>query len=717
MADNGKTKFDYEIEEFEQAFDDKRDKRIAIYGTGRMTATLLGRIKGFNIVGLLDREEALIGSKQYGVEIISREAAERNADLIIINTAENYWRTIYNRIKDWNIPIYFRNGRLAAQSEKENRAADEYFNKSYDELRQKAEKYDVISFDVFDTLIMRKIYLPSDIFGLVDKKIKGFADTDVNFAETRRKAAALSDNQNIDEIYSKIQEMTGWDVSLMEKVKQCELETDLKLISARNVMTKLCRELMQEKEVWLVSDMYYTADYIKKILHYNGLDIDSSRIIVSCDCKRSKEDGSLWEFYRQNVVKGRSALHIGDNEKSDCMRPKEYGIDTYYIRSAGEMMANSSLMEILPKVNSLYASLAAGMIAVKIFNNPFTNTGGGVKFNDEKEAGYCLLGSLCCSFMHWLMKNSVSDGVEEIVFFAREGYLLIEQYRYMCSLLRERKFPEAVYMEISRRAVINAAIEVKDDIYEAAMFPYTGNLSGFLHDRFRVESEDEETLTTAVIDIQKDRDTLEKALGKYADEIYRKASEEREGYLKYISKLGLMPKIGVVDSLLYGNTQYYLGKIMKQKMNGYYFCACLDNDNKCCRHQNMKGCFQNQEDTTGKQSKVWKNSNFIEAFFTSPNGMLIFMNSDANAEYAAPMSNQKAFGVRLEMQEGIFEFMREIVDIQEKIAFDDLCNDTGFAEDLFGCFMDGGFEPSDKMKKSFYYDNGILNNKEVPIWE
>ena len=38
-----KNKFDYEVEAFEKASADKCDKRIALYGTGRMTATLLER--------------------------------------------------------------------------------------------------------------------------------------------------------------------------------------------------------------------------------------------------------------------------------------------------------------------------------------------------------------------------------------------------------------------------------------------------------------------------------------------------------------------------------------------------------------------------------------------------------------------------------------------------------------------------------------------------
>lgn len=43
--------------------------------------------------------------------------------------------------------------------------------------------------------------------------------------------------------------------------------------------------------------------------------------------------------------------------------------------------------------------------------------------------------------------------------------------------------------------------------------------------------------------------------------------------------------------------------------------------------------------------------------------------------------------------------------------------DARVADFLFEAFMNGGFIPSDTMKNSFYYDNAIAGNKEVPLWE
>ncbi|GEM_PF-6253926 len=65
-----KDKFVSEPEAFERTLADKKDKRIAPYGTERMSATLPERLKGFDIVGVLDKNTDLLGSFMYGKEVL-----------------------------------------------------------------------------------------------------------------------------------------------------------------------------------------------------------------------------------------------------------------------------------------------------------------------------------------------------------------------------------------------------------------------------------------------------------------------------------------------------------------------------------------------------------------------------------------------------------------------------------------------------------------------
>ena len=172
-----------------------------------------------------------------------------------------------------------------------------------------------------------------------------------------------------------------------------------------------------------------------------------------------------------------------------------------------------------------------------------------------------------------------------------------------------------------------------------------------------------------------------------------------------------------MDSLLYGNTQYYLGKMLQKRIKGYYFAAFLDENNKCFRFQDMKGCFQDVTDKTGKETSVWKNAGFIEAFFTAPYGMLEYIDENGSSVRAGNMSNQQCFNVRKDMQKGIVEFIQDMSELQQDLSTKKLCSDEKFADKLFGCLMEQGFQPSKIMKESFFYDNGIINHRESAIWE
>jgi len=713
-----KTKSEYEIEAFKQSFQDKANMKIVLYGVGQKTATLLNTSLGLNIIGLLDKDISLVGTKMYGYPVVDREFAEANADILIINTAESFWQTIYQRIKDWNIPIYYRNGQKASEYKVKEKIECDYWNKSYDDLVDLVNKYDVISFDIFDTLVMRKIYLPMDVFSLVEKKVQALYGSEFKFAEYRRKAEINLENPTINEIYTEIQKITGWNNALAEEIKQCEIDTDIQLIVPREKMVEFCNTLItQKKEVCFVSDMYYSGKQLQKILFKCGIDADIDQIIVSCECKKSKKDSTLWEQYKEQYIQSKRALHIGDNEEADVKNPIKYGIDTYHIWNPIKMLQHSSIKDIDSKVNSIYASIVMGMINAKIFNDPFVlnATKGMVKFSDLEDIGYCVWGSVVYTFLLWIIKQGKEDGLDTIAFMARDGYLLQKAYEF----IREKikcDMPKSVYLEISRRCIRNAAAETWEDVLELACEAYDGDFKTFLQDRFAVEVDLNEAQNFNMADIQKDITKLDEHLQKYKTQILKQINEEKKGYQKYLKSLNLGENYGVVDLFLYGSVQYYLGKFEKKRLQGYYFCINKEPDSKYYKSQGMSACFQKENDLTGKKTNLHNYNVFTEAFFTSPQGMLLYIKKDGTKEYAKKMSNQKNFSIRETMLDGILDFIKvtiEILDTEHSI----FQNDASFSDYLFGCFMYRGFEVPKCMKESFFWDNGLLNNKESAIWE
>lgn len=707
-----KLRYDNEAEEFRKNFKEYKNSNIVLYGIGMITMALLERVKDFNIIGLLDRDETLVGKTMYGIKILSRQEVEEKADLVIINTVECYWSIIYERIQDWNIPVFTKDGKMATSNTIVEEENSEYWTKNSVELENEINRNDIISFDIFDTLIMRKIYNAEDVFKLIEQKLSKEFGEEFTYIGFRKQAVELLKEATIDDIFIKLQELTKWDEQKVMRIKECEIELDLHLMAPRREMVKICNKALEEKDVYFVSDTYYPTEILFKILKQNGICIDSKeKIIATCEYKLSKQQGMLWEFYNKEIVCDKRALHIGTDVKTDVELPQKYGINTYMIFSASQMLQSSSLRKIVPQIETIYSSLHVGMVLEKIFNNPFAlhGTKGKVSFENNELAGYCLLGGVVYTYIIWLIKNAVEDNIEQLVFLGRDGYFLIRAYSHICNLLYI-DFPKAVYLEASRRSVIIPAIESKEDIIkEIKREKYIGNIREYLFNRFGIEICEEDDTQ---IDITEYGETI---IEKYTDQILSRASEERKEYLKYLESLGIKKNFAIVDTGHFGTIQYMLGKILRKQFVGYYFHADLSDDNKKYKN-NMKVCFQKQNDKKGKEVQLYKNFRFIEAFFTAPYGMLLCIDCKGEKVYDKKMKNQKYFDIRLEMFQGILAFISDMVEIENDVNMG--CNnDNIFVDELFGHFLNNGFVITDEMREKFYYDETMQIRKEVPLWK
>ena len=702
-----------EIEAFKQAFSSKKNLKIVIYGTGRMTATLLAAQTGFQIVGLCDRDESRIGTYMYGIPIISKETVEKIADIVIINTTDTYWNTIYQRIKNWEVPVYFRNGQIASEFDNYDFSQNFYWDQSYQNLEQLTDEYDVISFDIFDTLIMRKVMFPIDVFRLVGEKLKL---DDIDFVEVRKQAAAMLEYPTIEEIYEKMRDLTGTNADEVKCWQQEEIETEKYMLTERKDMVSLCKRIMKCKPVYLVSDMYFSKDILKNFLEQFGLEVDADHIIVSCDVRKGKETGALWDYFKEQILQERLCLHIGDNYQSDYQKAKERGIDAYWIMNAFEMLQNSSLRLITSEIESLYSSMGMGLICAELFNSPFAlnETKGRVVFRNEKQAGYCLLGPLMDTFMRWLIFQGREGQYEQLLFFAREGYLLIPLYQHMKELLSIDDCPEAVYLEISRGAAWMIATESVPDIYEVSKFPFEGNLCEFLRDRFGVYVAEKECEKINISDIQGDINELRAVIKPYEQMILKQCAQAEENYRNYIAGLKIQENFAVVDSLYYGTTQHWFGKFLKRRLSGFYMSVCLDQTNKYLKTNRMKGCFPGLK---GQEPMIHRYRMFLDAFFTAPNGMFQCISDDGEKKYAKGMSNQEHFDIRNIMLDGIKMFMDEMIAAFQHCCVSQNTADAAWVDNIYGVLMSGGADVTAVMKKSFFYDNKVFNGRETPIWE
>ena len=145
-----------------------------------------------------------------------------------------------------------------------------------DTLFEQLKEYDLITFDVFDTLITRCALRPTDIFILVEEKWNSDKTVKLNFAESRVKAEQDAYREygvcaNLEQIYSTLVREYHIAVEDAELLKQLELQMELAAAIPRKDMLQLFTKLRDiDKKIILCSDMYLSADIIAKLLNKAG---------------------------------------------------------------------------------------------------------------------------------------------------------------------------------------------------------------------------------------------------------------------------------------------------------------------------------------------------------------------------------------------------------------------------------------------------------------
>ena len=193
---------------------------------------------------------------------------------------------------------------------------------------------DIISFDVFDTLIMRTVSHPTDVFSLLHPEDSNFKIRRIE-AERIARAESLSEDITLHDIYKK---MYPKDEQKQYDEEQSEINTEFSVCKANpealTFFDSLKREVYERQDhhrIIIISDMYLSKNVISTILKNCGYDINDIPVYVSSEYGLTKRSGSLFRevLKCEHVEKSETVLHIGDNLISDYIRPRKCGMKSF----------------------------------------------------------------------------------------------------------------------------------------------------------------------------------------------------------------------------------------------------------------------------------------------------------------------------------------------------------------------------------------------------
>lgn len=229
------------------------------------------------------------------------------------------------------------------------------------------EKHDIISFDIFDTLVMRNVYCNKDIFRILAQELDPVWDID--FFEIRTEAERVLSQETypyIEEIYAYISErypvLKGHEQALIDR----EIELETEMILPRHEMVEIFYLAQQlQKQVYIVSDMYMHHDTLSAILEKKGIR-GYTKMLVSSEYGSSKPQ-HLFEHYLKEIPEG-SCLHIGDSWHCDILPSGQLGIDSFRLKMSTEIYEYEE--NTIPPADLAERTRVAEYVAEK-YNSPF----------------------------------------------------------------------------------------------------------------------------------------------------------------------------------------------------------------------------------------------------------------------------------------------------------------------------------------------------------
>lgn len=558
--------------EFDEHFSAFKHVPIAVYGTGKNAELVLRHITGYDFFALVSANSD--GGVAYGKNIITIEEAIERAGMILIAAIPSSATIIYARIKKivpHEIPVYDMRGQeLNGEEYYKNNA---YWKKQLCDLYELIDLYEVISFDVFDTLIMRKVLKPSDIFLMIESEMKKNRK-EIPFSVWRMEAekkTGYSSCPTIDQIYGTMKDLHGLDEECIREWKQMEIAAELESVCRRDAMAELLDYAYKKgKKVYLTTDMYFPRGILESILRRCRIG-HGYELMISCENNASKENGMLYQLLKRKE-NGKKILHIGDNYETDVENAIRNGLDAFWIMSSYDTLAASSIAYIIEEVKNLDDKKMLGYFISEIFNDPFALNAskGKVQLNTFHRLAHCFV-PITVLFLGFIIeKSSLYDFV---LFASRDGYFLDRLYQMALSHGNDsNNSPEAIYFYTSRSAVNSSAIFDETDLYVVCSKiseDHQLNVKDFLRTQFGIEADDELNITAGqAVGKWGEKGLWEKILS-YKERIIKISGEKRKRYSKYIKNLGIKDscKIVIVDIVTQGTLVYGLSRMIGTPVN------------------------------------------------------------------------------------------------------------------------------------------------------
>jgi FMN phosphatase YigB (HAD superfamily) len=290
----------------------------------------------------------------------------------------------------------------------------------------------VVSFDVFDTLVVRHVNHPVDVFLHLERH-PAFSHRSFPrpVAELRRtaedSARRLLFEQHgtvevvLPEIYRVFCSLAGLPPETADQLTAAEEAVELRLCYRNPRLVALFdRAVALRKKVIAVSDTYHRRDFLVRLLQSVGVQLPASSVFASSARRINKQSGQLFaHLLKQLALQPEEMLHVGDHRVSDGETPRRLGIRA--LRHGHRVWIEQEQPTPASEVGHL-RSCVRSLASFEARCGPRLD-------NFWWLLGHNLLGPLLCGFCRWLQRGFQTDRIDRVYFLLRDGEIFHRVYR------------------------------------------------------------------------------------------------------------------------------------------------------------------------------------------------------------------------------------------------------------------------------------------------
>jgi FMN phosphatase YigB (HAD superfamily) len=337
-----------------------------------------------------------------------------------------------------------------------------------------AQRCSTLTFDLFDTLLIRRTHDPDLVkpatarfiaakaeaagFFFSWEQVQDLRDT-VEQAQRQQTSQHFEDHEArypdfMTTVLQKIFQQE--DVSsLLHEVTRYELGMEQAMLVPRAKLVQWLRSMhAADKKILVLSDVYLPAEHLRQLIGHAGFLDAVDGVVSSADSFLAKASGKAFPLVQEQYgLTYDSWLHIGDNPYSDGLRPSGFGITALVLRDAAEKHRKS--------VEKRYYNYSLGQPfwrgrSLQQLSLPLEEENLPQPF--LYRYGFLVLAPLLAAFVQGIMEACLQEGIRRLYFFSREGWLLEKIWHILAPVLYPASpLPEVSYLYVSRMALAGAS--------------------------------------------------------------------------------------------------------------------------------------------------------------------------------------------------------------------------------------------------------------------